>query len=96
MPQYAEPWKAQDFAVDAGGIRIIRSFRRDPDCGMSGVHPMRMERCSRWRGCGCSVGRRPIFSGAGGGSRDGRGLVSSGLRLAWHNRVEMRATLGQL
>jgi hypothetical protein len=98
MPQYAEPWKHRILQSTMAAIRNYpdfpegsrqwdeRVYHPDADGVMQPLSEL-------WR-----TGRAPALCvGALAVVRMmGAGPVSSGLRMAWNDRVEMRTTLGQL
>jgi hypothetical protein len=98
MPQYAEPWKHRILQSTLAAIRNYPDFPEGsrlwdervyhPDADGT-IQPL----STLWR-----KGRAPALCQATLTvvRAMGAGPVSSGLRLAWNNRVEMRATLGQL
>jgi hypothetical protein len=98
MPQYAEPWKhrilqstldaIRDYPHFPEGSRLWDERVYHPDA-QGAMQPM----TQLW-----TTGRAPIFFRAVlvAVRMMGAAPVSSGLRMAWNDRVEMRATLGQL
>jgi hypothetical protein len=98
MPQYAEPWKHRILQSTLAAIRDYPDFPEGsrlwdervyhPDAD-GAIQPL----TRLWL-----TGKAPAYLQAvlGVVRMMGAGPVSSGLRIAWNDRVEMRATLGQL
>jgi hypothetical protein len=97
MPQYAEPWKHRILQSTLAAIRNYPDFPEGSRLWDERVyHPdadgtMQPLANLWWKGKAPALCQAVLTVVR----TMGAGPVSSGLRLAWNNRVEMRATLGQ-
>ena len=98
MPQYAEPWKHRILQSTMAAIRNYPDFPEGSRLWDERVyHPdsdgVMRPLCELWM-----KGKAPALCTAvlSAVRIMGAGLVSSGLRIAWNDSGEMRATLGQL
>jgi hypothetical protein len=98
MPQYAEPWKHRILQSTLAAIRNYPDFPEGarlwdervyhPDAD-GAIQPL----ARLWKFGGAPAYLQAVVVTV---RMMGAGPVSSGLRMAWNDRVEMRATLGQL
>ena len=98
MPQYAEPWKHRILQSTLAAIRNYPDFPEGSRLWDERVyHPDAdgaMQPLSRlWKFGGAPTYLQAVL---GVVRMMGAGPVSSGLRMAWNDRVEMRATLAKL
>jgi hypothetical protein len=97
MPQYAEPWKHRILQSTLAAIRNYPDFPEGSRLWDERVyHPdadgTMQPLANLWRKGKATALCQAVLTVV---RTMGAGPVSSGLRLAWNNRVEMRATLGQ-
>jgi hypothetical protein len=98
MPQYAEPWKHRILQSTLAAIRNYPDFPEGsrswdervfhPDANGE-IRPL----TELWPAGHAPSAISAVLSVV---RMMGAGPVSSGLKIAWNNRVEMRTTLGQL
>ncbi len=98
MPQYAEPWKHRILQSTLAAIRNYPDFPEGSRLWDERVYHPDAEGVIQplselWRKGKAPALCQTVLSMV---RVMGAGPVSSGLRMAWNNRVEMRATLGQL